>query len=177
MRPRGMMQPTQPKKTNKNPAKAIFQDFSWCQPGSESDIAGRLSHYIELPGILGCQTKMVMGYLCGDKVEITPEFVREAKRRIRDEFLFVGISKPYFQDSIALLHERFKDEYGDQPLRPPEIHTVRKSTRSSNVDEARKFLQSVGFDDPYDREIYNEAFAIFSSQYRTYFGKDVTLTL
>ena len=115
---------------------------------------------------------MVMGYTCGTNIEITPEMVAEAKRRIREDFLFVGISKPYFQESIALLHEHFKHEYGDQPLRPVEVEAIRSSSHTTDADEARTYLKSLGFDDPYDRELYNEAFAIFSSQYATYFGEE-----
>jgi hypothetical protein len=47
--------------------------------------------YASLPGFTGCQTKMVLGYACGDsKVQISPDMLQEAKRRVAIDFAFVG---------------------------------------------------------------------------------------
>jgi hypothetical protein len=54
-----------------------------------------LLHYDDkkLEGIPACQTKLVMGYLCGssEKKSLYPALVREARRRLRYDFKFVGL--------------------------------------------------------------------------------------
>ncbi len=112
------------------------------------DVEDRIKHYIELPGILGCQTKMVLGYLCGTDIDVSPAMIAEAKRRIREEFLFVGISKPYFNESINLFHEQSKDKFGAQPLKEPELsHARNQKTDRSLFDKAFTYLKNSNFDD------------------------------
>ena len=43
------------------------------------------------PGLTGCMTKMVIGKGCCDKYEITRDDMNEAKRRIKEDFAFVGM--------------------------------------------------------------------------------------
>lgn len=42
------------------------------------------------PGLKGCQTKMILGRNCFDIYEISDDDMTEAKRRLSEEFLFVG---------------------------------------------------------------------------------------
>ena len=42
------------------------------------------------PGLQGCQTRMILGRNCYDTYTLTVEDVMEAKRRLSEEFLFVG---------------------------------------------------------------------------------------
>lgn len=42
------------------------------------------------PGLQGCQTRMLLGRTCFDSYSLTAEDVNEAKRRLSEEFLFVG---------------------------------------------------------------------------------------
>lgn len=47
--------------------------------------------YASVPGFDSCQTKMVLGYYCGQDVKgVTSEGVAEAKRRIEYDFAFFG---------------------------------------------------------------------------------------
>lgn len=46
--------------------------------------------YANYMGIPSCQTKMVLGHNCGTEVPLTEEDLAEAKRRVTDEFAFVG---------------------------------------------------------------------------------------
>lgn len=50
----------------------------------------KLEAILLYPGLLGCQTKMVLGRNCFDIYEVTSEDLIEAKRRISEEFLFIG---------------------------------------------------------------------------------------
>lgn len=45
---------------------------------------------VHYPGILGCQTRMILGRSCFDTYKLTEDDVREAKRRLSEDFLFVG---------------------------------------------------------------------------------------
>ncbi len=45
------------------------------------------------PGLQGCQTRMILGRNCYDTYTLTLEDVVEAKRRLSEEFLFVGKRK------------------------------------------------------------------------------------
>lgn len=49
--------------------------------------------YVSLPGIAGCQAKMVMGRQCGEDYNITAKDFEEAARRIRNDFAFVGLTE------------------------------------------------------------------------------------
>jgi hypothetical protein len=42
------------------------------------------------PGLFGCQTKMILGRKCYDSYTLTNQDVVEARRRLKEEFLFVG---------------------------------------------------------------------------------------
>jgi len=44
------------------------------------------------PGLQGCQTRMLLGRTCFDSYSLTAADVNEAKRRLSDEFLFIGKS-------------------------------------------------------------------------------------
>ena len=59
--------------------------------------------YAALPGIAHCQTKMVLGHDCGADVALAIGDGPEAIRRVREEFLFVGLQDD-FRRSVALLH-------------------------------------------------------------------------
>ncbi len=91
---------------------------------------------------------MVLGYLCGTDIDVSPAMVAEAKRRIREEFLFVGISKPYFSESIDLFHAQSKDKYGMTPLKKQELSHIRnQETNRTLFDQAFTYLKNSKFDD------------------------------
>ena len=44
----------------------------------------------------GCQTKLVLGHNCGAgelDVKITPKEMEKAKKRITDDFIFIGLTE------------------------------------------------------------------------------------
>jgi hypothetical protein len=45
---------------------------------------------VNYPGLMGCQTRMVLGRNCFDSYTLTERDIAEATRRVREEFLFVG---------------------------------------------------------------------------------------
>lgn len=49
--------------------------------------------YARLPGIASCQIKMVLGRNCGENVDISKAMVIEARRRIRYDMAFVGLTE------------------------------------------------------------------------------------
>jgi hypothetical protein len=59
---------------------AAMEDFMYC--GMRAAV-----HY---PGLQGCQTRMVLGRSCVDSYTLTERDVAEAKRRLEEEFAFVG---------------------------------------------------------------------------------------
>jgi hypothetical protein len=60
--------------------------------------------YAHTDGIASCQTKLVMGSLCGKSVmkALKPSDIAEAKRRIRYDFLFIGYSLSRFYPYLDL---------------------------------------------------------------------------
>jgi hypothetical protein len=66
-----------------------------------------LHDFIVQPGISSCQTKMVLGLSCaGDKTPISAKQLEIAKRVIREQFSFVGVTGS-FNASICLFHHMF----------------------------------------------------------------------
>ena len=52
-----------------------------------------------------CMTKMILGYRCASAdIEVTHKEVKEAQRRLRDEFIFVGLTEAW-DLSICLFHQ------------------------------------------------------------------------
>ena len=49
------------------------------------------------PGIKGCMTKMILGYRCAETVPggFTKKLIGEAKRRLREDFVFVGLTEEW----------------------------------------------------------------------------------
>ena len=60
--------------------------------GLQSFMECGLRAAVHYPGLLGCQTRLLLGRNCFDSYTLTAEDIAEAKRRVEKEFLFVGIS-------------------------------------------------------------------------------------
>lgn len=65
--------------------------------------------YARLPGMAACQTKMVLGVACGVDRNVSDAERREAARRVREDFAFVGL-----QDKWAQSTELFARMFGLQ---------------------------------------------------------------
>ena len=110
------------------------------------------SHF---PGLRGCMTKMILGRQCSERYKITIADLQEAKRIVRNEFAFVGITERW-DESIRLFHgmhggKMFSDEmfarYRDSPKA---VENVRKALENSY--------------DYFDEEIYDTALEVFERQ-------------
>jgi hypothetical protein len=68
----------------------LQQHFQADAKGLESFQQCGMRAVVNYPGLMGCQTRMVLGRNCFDSYTLTERDVSEAKRRVREEFLFVG---------------------------------------------------------------------------------------
>lgn len=155
--------------------------------------------YASQPGMRGCQTKMVLGHHCLDVLPPPQEEeenvlnvlkvlnVSEARRRLRDDFLFVGLVE-HWGASVCLLHATT----AGAPARPPPAYAFangRPTARSVSTatgtaaatsrpgatssvapkpyDEAE--LAAAGPDDA-DDAVYDEAARIFSARLRQHWA-------
>jgi hypothetical protein len=119
---------------------------------------------------------MPRGAYCGsDGSNLTRELGAEARRILREDFLFVGLSTPYFSHSQKLFHATFAHEYGCQLQSKGEALHIRGSTTSPD-DRAEALAAIVSFTGGdldklvyYDRLLYEEAQNIFWPKYDVYF--------
>jgi hypothetical protein len=68
----------------------LQQHFQVDTKGLESFQLCGMRAAVNYPGLVGCQTRMVLGRNCFDSYTLTARDVSEATRRVREEFLFVG---------------------------------------------------------------------------------------
>jgi len=165
----------------------------WCireDPSSEFNITKRMHMYLAEVGVRFCQTKMIIGDLfgmkeanCGsDDSDITEEMGAEARRRLREEFVFVGLSTPFFDHSKRLFHATFAPQYGCHPETEKEEKKVRVSKTSPEAkEEARAAIVSFTGGDLdqlvyFDRLLYEEAQRIFWPRYNRYFDDGLQLS-
>lgn len=137
----------------------------------DTDSVERLVHaarlYAQEPAFLGCQTKMVLGYQCGDTKFILPRVINqtiisEAVDRLR-QFYFVGIFEQYSL-SVHLFYRMIAKKNGNDTTLVPsilEILPTRKGdhTKASIVD---KYLAN--YTDPYDSILYKEGLKLFNDR-------------
>eukprot|EP00051_Salpingoeca_urceolata_P007793 m.100609 g.100609 ORF g.100609 m.100609 type:complete len:352 (-) comp15408_c0_seq3:115-1170(-) len=124
-----------------------------------------LRAYVEFPPIASCMTKMILGYLCATVVSISAAELEEAKRRVREDFAFVGLQE-YWNESVCLFHRMFGGTLLDNAFQNSRSHVgkvapgqVISGNRAGNVTYVpdtwwRKIKPE---DDPFDWAIYQEA--------------------
>ena len=118
------------------------------------------ANHSEIPS---CQAKMVLGYHCGSDIAVTAPMIAEAKRRLREEFLFIGLT----EEPHATLH-LFHTIFGgmnvgiNSQIRRNTQHTVEKH------DQLVEVLQQHNWSDGADEEVYHEAARIFYTQCKKY---------
>jgi hypothetical protein len=86
-----------------------------------------LEDFASYPGIAGCQTKMIVGQPCAAFYNVSLADVVEAKRRITEDFAFVGIVD-YWEESVCLFHRMYGapiHEHEFLNLRPTTSYKVR----------------------------------------------------
>ena len=110
------------------------------------------SHF---PGLRGCMTKMVLGRQCSEKYQLTQADLQEAKRIVREELAFVGLTERW-HDSVRLFHAMHGGTLYSEELyirtreSPPAIENVRSALGSSY--------------DYFDEELYRTAVETFNTQ-------------
>jgi hypothetical protein len=131
------------------------------------------STYVKLHGINACQTKMVMGHACGGPDNfLNEQKLKEAKRRIRYDFAFIGLT----EESVATA-QLFEEMHGHwRPLieqnmsMPYELkHRKNKQTTSHKYTILRELLLKSTWVDFFDDELYKEAQRIFYERCNHFF--------
>jgi hypothetical protein len=127
--------------------------------------------YLNDPMILGCQTKMILGYHCADSQFILPRnpinmtLIEEAKKRLR-QFYFLGIFEEY-QKTIELFHRISSN--GTTIPSVVELLPIRQSNQSK-ARVLRAYFSN--YSDPYDDALYEEGKKIFSQRYNALFHSE-----
>jgi hypothetical protein len=119
--------------------------------------------YARFPGIASCTTKMMLGHYCASPVVLTEEDLAEAKRRLREEFVFVGMTAEWSR-SISLFHTQF----GELRVKPIELVKINAGRHHAKYEAARLQLLASGWTDRFDTELHDEAKAIFESRCEMY---------
>lgn len=116
--------------------------------------------YARTPGVAHCQTKAVLGRLCGDAAPLEPSDLDEALRRLDEDFLFVG-AQAFFPESVRTLHAMLAPEL------EVDLHRLAESTSrihrytAQQRDGARAALERAGFHDAFDGPLYARGLARF----------------
>lgn len=90
-----------------------------------------IHEYSKYPGIVGCQTKMLLGEYCGLDINITKAMHEEAIRRVH-KMKFVGLTDA-FNASVCLFHHTFGGT--------PEKYMFTTHTRNGKHLAKKKTLQ------------------------------------
>lgn len=127
-----------------------------------SDERKRLAAYVAHPALANCMTKMVLGFACASSVEISPDMLIEARRRVRDDFAFVGLTHAW-NESVCLFHRM----WGGRTL-AVEFENVRLGGYRSTPSSAdASYLREIGYTD-LDTELYAEVETLFYRRLRQY---------
>lgn len=110
------------------------------------------------PGLLGCQTKMLIGRNCVDTRPVTADDVELAKSRLRNKVLFVGLYEQWNQ-SVVLFHKLHGGKLYLDELRRPFSNPKREDLKVANS------LAVGSIRDPYDEELYEFAKTMFHEIY------------
>ncbi|KAH8055973.1 hypothetical protein JL722_7796 [Aureococcus anophagefferens] len=95
--------------------------------------------YARMPGVAHCQTKAVLGRLCGDAAPLEPSDLDEALRRLDEDFLFLEVDLHRLAESTSRIHR----------------YTAQQR------DGARAALERAGFHDAFDGPLYTRGLARF----------------
>lgn len=141
--------------------------------------------YSQTLGMSSCQTKMVLGHNCGTDYNVTEKDLTEAKRRIREEFYFFGLTEdPVASANLFLaMHHNDGADFNrtdifrrekDIPLFDFRTGRVNNLHDPETHEKLAEVLSKAGWSDYYDDELYKEAKKIFEERCAEY---NVTLGL
>ena len=141
---------------------------------------GSLEHYAS--HVVGCMTKMVLGWTMGSngqmrcgytskdnvmwqaKSPVSSDSMKEAVRRLRHEFGFVGLTSQWAL-SIAMFHA----QYGGTPLSTEFVNsrpTAGLAASGWNQTAAVAHLTRAGWRDPFDEQLFAVAESLFVQRAR-----------
>ena len=137
--------------------------------------------YVQLPGIASCQAKMTLGRECGETAEVTSGDIIEARRRIRFDLAFVGLTEESeasarlflamypipFKDNTISNEKRKKEEQSLLEAVNQAPRTNRDHTAQANEDHKRVLLQH-NWSDSADVGVYWEAVEVFYERCQGY---------
>ncbi len=110
--------------------------------------------YARYPGIAHCQTKMVLGIHCGEAVDVTPDMSREAIRRLREDFRFVGV-QDHWRASVQLALAEFNATSSVELVKSAQArHQYTKRERAAAL------ANLTAYEDVYDEALYDAAAAL-----------------
>jgi hypothetical protein len=146
--------------------------------------------YSNYLGIPSCQTKMVLGHNCGTEVPISEDMLTEAKRRVTEEFAFVGMdSSPLLTFPPALIiiprtHTGLTEEsaasaklfyamYGkdvEEPSSKPYARLYRVNDNASKEARSKliKVLHDQEWADPPEQALYQHVRKLFYKRCHEY---------
>lgn len=90
-------------------------------------------------GMRGCQTKMVLGVPCAAPFPLNDSLLHEAQRRVRNDFLFVGLTER-FDESVCLFHARLG---GKRPVASQFLNTRPRGIGVASVRDTDSAPSSV----------------------------------
>ena len=99
-----------------------------------------LSAYLRMPGVGGCQAKMLLGHPCFAEVNVTPSELDRALK-IVDSMAFVGLTGDWDR-TICLWHSRFGgpvravERYNTRPTPQGRLKTMKFKQHEDALDDA-----------------------------------------
>ena len=128
--------------------------------------------YANESAFIGCQSKMIMGYQCGDttfillREPLDQKFIEDVRKRVRS-FFFVGLFEEYDR-TVKLFHV-----IGNTTTVPNVVEYLKLRTSDNRKTKLLK-KQLKHYHDPYDSILYEEAKKNFLSLYNKHFDSNET---
>ena len=114
--------------------------------------------YARYPGIAHCQTKMVLGIHCGEAVDVTPAMSREAVRRLREDFRFVGV-QDHWRASVQLALAEFNASSSAEL-----VQSAQARHQYTKRERAAAMANLTAYEDVYDEALYDAALALLRAR-------------
>ena len=132
--------------------------------------------YAITPGIPQCQSKMIMGYECGnDVLPFNNKQLNEIHRRILEDFIFFGLqeeSKASYELFIAMLGIGHLNDTHifERKLLPPYLQSYRQNDYVTNQQKVilKQTLKDLSWHDRSDEFLYDIAKKIFYKRCKEY---------
>jgi hypothetical protein len=113
--------------------------------------------YSEMPELIGCQVKMILGLDCFANKNVTHRMADLAVERLR-EVTFIGITD-FYKETVEKFHKKFLPK-STNPIHDLELQNSRMMR--AKYKEAKEMLLNDKYGvDPYDQKLYTRALKIF----------------